>query len=93
MGRVEVVQLDAAGNADKKAVLCKSGRDRILWVTDDGPFSITFSSGSPFTSPSFTVPHGGSADSGPPTGTPGLHRYQVRTAAAAGDDGDIIINP
>ncbi len=94
MARVEVVHLDTAGNADRPAILCKHSGDQVVWICSDGPFNITFPTGSPFASSSFYVPAQGSVNSGAPTGTPGQYTYHVRHAAAAGgDDGEVVINP
>jgi hypothetical protein len=76
----------------------KSVNDTITWkaLGQGGPWKIVFISASPFSDTSFTVPQGGSVNSGPIKanfgGTAVKFRYEVHNAnGSVVDDPDVIL--
>jgi hypothetical protein len=85
-------------NADARVGIKKSTNDTVTWNANGqgGPWTIVFLTSSPFGTSTFTVPQGGTKDSGQITvnfpGTPVKFRYEVRDASKnVVDDPDVIL--
>ena len=95
------IHIDEKGwiiNNHARTPVKKSDNDTITWkaLGNGGPWKIVFISASPFAQTSFTVPQGGSVNSGPIQANfnhdPVKFRYEVHNAnGSVVDDPDVIL--
>jgi hypothetical protein len=67
------------------AILWKSANQTVTWFSDDNnQYTIDFTQGSPFSSPTFTVPMGGSVSSGKIQSGTGYYPFAVHAGDKSG---------
>jgi hypothetical protein len=92
-------RIDSTGHVvtiDRAVKLSKSGNDQVLWIAQGtgGPWTVHFTSGSPFSTSTYTVPAGGTIPSGLAiVAAGGWYKYEVLDSASSPtDDPDVLID-